>query len=160
MPSQGGQFLTVHDAVEGLIDCSSDGRLIAYTTKDGVHLISPDGRQDRLLTGEKFYSLAGGLYGFRGQFSKGGDVLYLLRDEGRAIDAIDTVTGKLQRSIQFELAPADIINQFSIHPDGKRVLFSTGGLRYDLWMAEGFAQPAKGWMRWFRHWDTPNQTAQ
>ena len=168
VPSQGGQSVSVHDSVEGLIDCSPDGRLIAYTKKDGIHLISPEGQQDRLLTSEGFYSLASGLYGLRGQFSKSGDVLYLLRDDARSIDVIDTITGKLQRSIQFELAHADIISQFSIHPDGTRVLLCTGGLRYDLWMAEGFAQPAKGWMRWFRHWDTPtsasgeslNQTAQ
>jgi Tol biopolymer transport system component len=159
VPSQGGKAVTVHDAVEGLIDCSPDGRLIAYTTKNAIHLISPEGQQDRLLTSEGFYSLASGLYGSRGQFSKSGDVLYLLRDDGRSIDVIDTITGKLQGSIQFELAHADIINQFSIHPDGKRVLLCTGGLRYDLWMAEGFAQPAKGWMRWFRHWDAPTQAS-
>jgi eukaryotic-like serine/threonine-protein kinase len=146
VPSQGGQPVAVKDQVEQLVDCSPDGRLIAYTAKDGVHLVSPDAKQDRLLTGEKIYSI-------RGQFGEGGKVLYLLRTDVRTLDIIDVMTGKARQTIQFDLAPADQIGSFSVHPDGKRILLSTGGLRYDLWMAEGFPQPAKGWMSWFRHWE-------
>jgi serine/threonine protein kinase len=148
VPSQGGDPVAVRDQVEQLVDCSPDGRLIAYTAKDGVHLVSADGRQDRLLTGDKIYSNTG-------QFGEGGNVLYLLRTDGRALDVIDTMTSKAQRTIQFDLAPADQISSFSVHPDGKRILLSTGGLRYDLWMVEGFPQPAKGWMSWLRHWEIP-----
>jgi len=57
--------------------------------------------------------------------------------------------------VEFDLNPADSISGFSVHPDGKRVLLVSGGLRYDLWMAEGFAQPATGWKSWFRHWEIP-----
>jgi hypothetical protein len=57
--------------------------------------------------------------------------------------------------VNFELNPADMIDYFSVHPDGKRILAEVGGLRYDLWMAEGFAQPAQGWKSWFRHWEVP-----
>ena len=47
----------------------------------------------------------------------------------------------------FQLDEADIIQGFSVHPDGKRVLLTTGLQRDDIWLAEGFAQPATGWRR-------------
>ena len=59
----------------------------------------------------------------------------------------------MERSIRFDLDSTDLIDAFSVHPDGKRVLLQVGGLRYDLWLAEGFAQPMTGWRRWFRRWD-------
>ncbi len=80
-----------------------------------------------------------------------------MRREG--IDVIDVMTGKVRRTIQFELASADQIGSFSVHPDGKQILLQKGGLRYDLWMAEGFAQRASGWRSWFRHWEIPTPPA-
>jgi hypothetical protein len=61
--------------------------------------------------------------------------------------------GRRIRTIEFDLARADFMQGFSIHPDGKRVLAQVGGVRYDLYVLEGFPQPARGWMRWLRHWD-------
>jgi Tol biopolymer transport system component len=142
--SQGGsQPAAVKDQAE-LVDCSPDGR-IGYASRDGLHLISPDGKQDRVIV-----DLSGS-----GQFGEGGKVLYLRRDR-KSMDVIDVETGKTRRTIEFELSPTDNLATFSVRPDGKVILFYGGGRRYDLWMAEGFAQPAKGWMSWFRHWEIPS----
>ncbi|HYU80971.1 MAG TPA: hypothetical protein VEK56_18425 [Vicinamibacterales bacterium] len=54
-----------------------------------------------------------------------------------------------------QLDDADSIQGFSVHPDGKRVLRTTGLDRADLWMAVGLAQPASGWRRFISHWQAP-----
>jgi len=51
-----------------------------------------------------------------------------------------------------------MVNHFSVHPDGKRMLVQVGRIAYDLWLAEGFAQPAPAWRRWFHHWIVPFRT--
>ncbi len=150
VPSQGGPPTSLADSVTALLDCSPDGRWIAYQGKDGFELISPDGKQQRLLTGDLAYRSVG-------QFGEGGRVLYLARENRRTIAVLDVETGLLIRDINFDLPPADSLRTFSVDPSGKRILLDTGGLRYDLWMAEGFAQPACGWRHWFRHWDIPTQ---
>jgi eukaryotic-like serine/threonine-protein kinase len=144
----GGQAIVVKDQADTLVDCSPDGRWIAYQSRNGLSLVSPDGKQDHVLTGAHDY-------GNVGQFGEGGSVLYMLRNNRRTVDALDVATGNGRRSIDFDLARADEISSFSFHPDGKRILLQTGGLRYDLWIAEGFAQPARGLLSWFRHWEVP-----
>jgi len=151
VPSQGGQAVTVRDGMGGwnLLACSPDGSL-AWSEGDGLHLLSSDGKQDRVLLRER------GL-GSGGQFGEGGKVLYVSRTgpDRRGLVIVDVNSGRIRREVEFDLNPADSISSFSVHPDGKRVLLVTGGLRYDLWMAEGFAQPARGWKSWFRHWEIP-----
>jgi len=57
--------------------------------------------------------------------------------------------------LSLDLPRVDILLHFSVHPEGKRVLLQAGGVRYDLYTAEGFAQPARGLLGWFRHWEIP-----
>jgi hypothetical protein len=155
VPSQGGQATTVRDGMGSwsLLDCSPDGSL-AWSEGDGLHLLSSDGKQDRVLLRER------GL-GSTGQFGEGGKVLYLDRTgpNRRGLVIVDVTSGRIRRDLEFDLNPADSISSFSVHPDGKRVLLVTGGLRYDLWMAEGFAQPASGWKSLFRHWEISPEPA-
>jgi Tol biopolymer transport system component len=152
LPSQGGSPVTVKEGAGTVLDCSPDGRWIAYRGSDGVHLMSPDGTGDRQIAS---YSEYASFSDFNGQFGEGGRVFYLLRLDRRTIDMLDTATGRPLRSLRFEIPAADQIQGFSFKPDGSRVLLTTGGQRYDLWLAEGFAQPASGWRSWFRHWEPP-----
>lgn len=157
VPSQGGPAVTLKDKMGRwtLLDCSPDGNL-AYTSSQGLHILASDGKGDRLLSPRV---PAGRPVG--GQFGEGGQVFYRLRYGGEdwGLDVVDVQTGTVRRTIRFEVDPSDVINSFSVHPDGKRVLLTTGGLRYDLWMVEGFAQPATGWKSWFRHWEIPQPPA-
>ena len=70
VPSQGGQAVAVRDDMGtwNLLACSPDGSL-AWSEGDGLHLLSSDGKQDRVLLRER------GL-GNVGQFGEGGKVLY------------------------------------------------------------------------------------
>jgi hypothetical protein len=144
--SQGGAATTVRELPRfALLDCSPDGS-VAYGNRQGIYVLSADGKQSRQM----------GADSIRGQarFAEGGKSLYVLHD-GTSIAVFDAASGALRRNVNFELNPADMIDYFSVHPDGKRILAEVGGLRYDLWMAEGFAQPAQGWKSWFRHWEVP-----
>jgi hypothetical protein len=68
--------------------------------------------------------------------------VYLLGLDRRTIDVLDVESGRKLRTIAFDIAAADQIEDFAFSPDGAHVLLTTGGDRNDLWMAEGFAQPA------------------
>jgi serine/threonine protein kinase len=146
--SQGGAATTVREIPELviLLACSPDGS-VAYRNRRGIYVLSADGKQSR--------QMATTIQGNRASFAEGGKLLYVLRGRGTSIDVFDVASGALRGNVDFELNPADIVLTFSIHPDGKRILAMVGGLRSDLWMAEGFAQPAKGWKSWFRHWEVP-----
>jgi hypothetical protein len=39
-----------------------------------------------------------------------------------------------------------------MHPDGRRLAMSIGKPNYDLWMVDGFDQPAAGLSRLWHHW--------
>ena len=149
VPSQGGEPTLVTQGAT-LADCSPTGEIAFRVRGSGVQLLSPDEKQQREI-GNRPLSGAG----VSPLFGDGGKLLYALREDGRSLDVVDVATGMTLRSIEFALPSADIIRAFSVHPDGRRVLLMTGGLRYDLWVAEGFAQPATGWRQWFRHWAIP-----
>jgi hypothetical protein len=128
--------------------CAADGRWIAYPAEDGLHLMTPEGKEDHLF-------IPGPLGGGRVQFGEGSRILYQLESEKREISVWDVASARKLRTVKLELPPGDRVNYFEIHPDGKRVLLQAGRIAYDLWLAEGFAQPAPAWRRWLNHWIVP-----
>jgi Tol biopolymer transport system component/tRNA A-37 threonylcarbamoyl transferase component Bud32 len=124
---------------------SPTGEWIAYPSAEGLSLISPDGNTVRKLTTRS--PLAHG-------FSKSGAEVYgIFRNttgEGAPwqLYSIDVKTGAEKLLAPLDLpASTDSITGFSLHPDGKRFLTSTAKWPYDIWMLEGFAQPApKTWL--------------
>ena len=95
-----------------------------------------------------------------GQFGEGGKVLYQLESEARTIITWDVATGRKLRSVVLQTKPGEMINHFSVHPDGTRILVQVGRIAFDLWLAEGFARPAPAWRRWLQHWVVPFQPPQ
>ena len=85
----------------------------------------------------------------------GSRVLYQLESEKRDLVTWDVETGRKLRTVPLQLPPGDSVNRFHVHPDGKRVVLQAGRIAYDLWIAEGFAQPAPAWRRWLQHWIVP-----
>jgi WD40 repeat protein len=152
VPSQGGAPVPIAAGPGELIACSPDGQWLARRGRDGYVLTSTDGTTDRPLASYTEHARAPN----SPQFGDGGRILYLLGSDRRTIVVRDAATGRVTRTIPFTLPPEDVILDFGVHPGGTRVLLSTGGDRYDLWMAEGFAQPATSWRRWFRHWQKPS----
>lgn len=148
VPSSGGDPVMVRP-IRGLqLACAADGRWIAYPAEDGLHLMTPEGKEDHLF-------IPGPLGAGRVQFGEGSRILYQLESEKREISVWEVASAKKLRTIKLELPPGDRVNYFEIHPDGKRVLLQAGRIAYDLWLAEGFAQPAPAWRRWLNHWIVP-----
>ena len=149
--SLGGDPAAVREILRGQqIACSADGRWIAYPNEKGLHLMNPDGKEDHLL-------IPGPLANGRVQFGEGGRVLYQLTFDERELITWDVPTGRKMRSVTLQVKPGEMVNRFSVHPDGKRILVQVGRIAYDLWLAEGFAQPAPAWRRWSQHWLVPSR---
>jgi WD40 repeat protein len=152
VPSQGGAPVAIPAGPGVLIGCSPDGRWLVRRGAAGYLLTSPDGKTERPLASYAEHAPAAN----SPQFSRDGRVVYLLGSDRRSVLVRDVETGRVLRTIAFAIPEEDLIMEFAVHPSGGRVLLSTGGDRYDLWMAEGFAQPAATWRRWFGHWETPS----
>jgi Tol biopolymer transport system component len=155
VPSQGGTPVPIPAGPGLLIGCSPDGRWLVRRGTAGYLLTSPDGKTERQLASYDEHAPAAN----SPQFGRDGRVVYLLGSDRRSVLVRDVETGRVLRSITFSIPEEDLIMEFAVHPAGARVLLSTGGDRYDLWMAEGFAQPAARWRRWFGHWETPSPAA-
>src|SRR6185436_17997528 len=150
VPSQGGDPVPVKTAVGRVLDCSPDGRWISAMGRTGFSLISTDGKEERVIAPITDYpSRAHNTM----QFGQGGRVLYMLNFDRRSITMIDLATAKPRGTVTFQIPPGEIIEGFAVHPDGTRALLTTGVYADDIWIAEGFAQPATGWRRWLRHWE-------
>lgn len=144
----GGDPVEVREARGSQIACSSDGKWIAYPTPKGLYLMTPDAKEDRLL-------IPGPLLYGRVQFGEGGKVLYYMEFDRKEMSVWDVASGKKLRTVAIHVPPGEMINRFSVQPDGRRMLAQVGRVAYDLWIAEGFAQPAPPWRRWLRHWTVP-----
>jgi hypothetical protein len=106
---------------------------------------SPDGNTVRKLTARKLLAFA---------FSKDGAQVYgVVRNtagEGAQwqLYSIDVNTGADKMLAPIDLpASTNSIDGFSLHPDGKSFLTSVAKWPYDIWMLEGWDQPAqKTWL--------------
>ena len=121
-------------ASSGVPDWSPSGEWIVY----GETLISPDGKTERSI----------GAHGSPHHvFSKDGRLLYGLRGENgrQSLFSIDVATGAVRTigsANPYEprgtLTPSI---RFSVAPDGKSLVYSTGLIRTSLWLLDGFNQP-------------------
>jgi len=152
VPANGGEPVRVEAQPGVLLDCSGDGRWLVRRTQAGFVLTTADGKMDRQIASLTAYATRAGT---TAQFGGQGKVVYLLGLDRRTIDVLDVDSGRKLRTIAFDIAAADQIEDFAFSPDGAHVLLTTGGDRNDLWMAEGFAQPATSWRRLFEHWESP-----
>lgn len=150
--ANGGDPVHVEAQPGILLDCSEDGRWLVRRTQAGFVLTTSDGKTDRHIASLTAYATRAGT---TAQFGEHGKVVYLLGLDRRTIDVLDVDNGRRLRAIRFDIPAADQIEDFAFSPDGAHVLQTTGGDRNDLWMAEGFAQPARSWRRLFEHWEAP-----
>ena len=114
---------------------SPRGDWITCDTPEGFALVSPDGKQTRLLTEETW--LAHG-------WSQDGKTLYAVRqtdDLHFQLTSLDVATGR-ERVVAEDLGPtpptSTPLRGFSLAPDGKSFLTSIVRLRGDVWLLEGF----------------------
>jgi eukaryotic-like serine/threonine-protein kinase len=149
--SEGGEPVVIPGEKGILEDCSADGRWLLLRGRTGYVLTSADGKEERdVVRFDAYASRSNNTM----QFGEDGKVLYALRLDRRTIDVLEVASGKLKRSVVFDLLLDDKIEGFSFNPTGQRVLLTTGGERNDLWMVEGFAHPAPLWRSWLGHWES------
>ncbi len=130
------------------------GRALASAPRSRGILLTPTSNgTERPIRSIAGYATNGGE--ISGQFSARGREVYLLRLDWRTIDVVDVESGRLERTVTFDVPLGDRISGFSISPDGKRVLLTLGGDRTDLWMVDAFVRPSTSWRRWFAHWEIP-----
>ena len=128
-----------------------DGRTIAYRADDGIHAVSPDGRDDRLVVpAQPFRVLTTMSY----RVSRSGELL-VVHSAGRPITTTltryDLRTGARLGVTTLDTSGAAVF-EFAVHPDGKRLAIAIPTPRSDLWMLENFPVPAPGWRKLLSHW--------
>jgi Tol biopolymer transport system component len=116
---------------------------IVFPHREGMFLISPDGKTTRKLTERKLQA-----YGF----SRDGRTLFGIHRDTTGKGAqwqlysVDVKTGMDTLLGPVDLpASTDSIAGFSVHPDGTRFLTSIAKWPFDIWMMEGFDQP-RSWL--------------
>jgi eukaryotic-like serine/threonine-protein kinase len=134
----------ITDVWQGAPEWSPTGTWITYRDPKGWNLISPDGKLSKFLGDLETPYLA---------FSKNGKLLYGIytgeteADRDRAtLFSLDPMT--LKRKVIKELGKDFQPNRtfvlgvrFSISPDDRSLIYSTGKYWSDLWMLEGYRQP-------------------
>ncbi len=118
-----------------LVAWSPSGAWIAYAGVGGTHLVTPEGKDDRLLT--KVTSRVAG-------FSKDGSLLYFLKlspDRRWRLLTVDVHTGKDRLIGYMDFPPDATVSGFSMHPDGTRFATTVAKANTDIWMIENFARP-------------------
>lgn len=132
-----------------MVSWSADGKWLAYPGPDGLHVISPEGAGDKLLSKKSAMSF---------QFGRPGAMLYTLAraDEDRSVlTTFDVETGRELRSVIAQLDPKTTPRSFSPSPDGSRFLIEVLRPNSDLWLIEGIPQPATGLARLWTRWVPP-----
>ena len=110
---------------------------ILSTGTDSLQLISHDGKSKRDLPG-RF-----GVYGF----SKDETKVYALRRTGkeRKIVSIDVNTREERHVTDVDLPANVTLNDFSLHPDGKRFATTVRTPHHDILLIENFSLPSEHW---------------
>jgi serine/threonine protein kinase len=118
---------------------SPDGQWIACAEKDGVALLTPEGKKERTVGNKPAFIT----------WSKDGKQIYALLNSGGAnwqLDAIDVKSGEEKRisdlgSGHLWAAPNGNSFPLSLSSDGKTLASQVINQRSEIWMLEGFQQP-------------------
>lgn len=135
-PSSGGSPAVIRSG-NFVIDASSDGRWIAVSESAGRDLYSTAGDVSLMTPGGGLVPLASDT-ALAGAFSRDGRRYYTMNKDQRSLVEWDVSARKPVSTIELRLNENDGAFDVSTHPAGGRMLVMTGGLRYDLWTAEGW----------------------
>jgi hypothetical protein len=125
---------------------SPAGDWIAYPNADGIRLVTPDGKNNRLLTSQRPV-----VFGFTRDGHRLYGVVRGVANTGRRWELfeIDVATGRNRLVAPLQLPDGmQALAGFSLHPDGRRFLISAPVWPFDIWLIDGFEQPRRplGWL--------------
>ena len=136
VPSSGGLPAVVRPG-NFVIDASNDGGWISISESPGRDLYSTAGDVSLMAAGGSLVPLASDT-ALAGAFSRDGKRYYTMNKDQRSLVEWDVSARKPVSTIELQLNENDGAFDISTHPDGKRILIMTGGLRHDIWTAEGW----------------------
>lgn len=136
VPSSGGLPAVVRPG-NFVIDASNDGGWISISESPGRDLYSTAGDVSLMAAGGRLVPLASDT-ALAGAFSRDGKRYYTMNKDQRSLVEWDVSARKPVSTIELQLNENDGAFDISTHPDGKRILIMTGGLRHDIWTAEGW----------------------
>ena len=122
----------------GSPEWSPDGKWIAVPSFRGIELTSPDGKQQRNITG---------LNGAGLTWSRDSKKLYGMTFQALqpALYEVDVASGNIRKIRDYDLSFQPLLEgsytgsvRFSLSPDGKSVVSATATNDADLWMLDGF----------------------
>ena len=138
--NQPAQMLVADASLSSAPEWSPTGEWIACQNREGILLVSPDGKRRRLLPRVRGTALL---------WSPDGSTIYTIAPRGEGgsqLLSIDIGAGVV-KAVAFygnELLFGSGMNpglRFSLAPDGRSFTASVRRLRTDLWILEGFAAP-------------------
>jgi Tol biopolymer transport system component len=141
-PIGGGTPVVVRDGVFSFAtdwSRSSSGDWICYSTaEEGVQLVSPDGKDKKVLS--KSDSPVFG-------FSRDGSTVFILRRGTTRwqVAAVDVRSATERKVSPLEIPFTAEVEGFSLSPDGKSFTTAIGNPTNDIWVMEGFQQPIPWW---------------
>ena len=121
---------------------------ITWETADGFVLVSPDGKQQRLLSDDHWFAHT---------WSRDGSQIFGIRETEQlrlSLVSVDARTGS--ERVLADLGPSPPVNNpvkgLTVSPDGLSVVTSLVHLRGDLWSVAGvrWQNEAPGLFSWFR----------
>jgi serine/threonine protein kinase len=148
MPADGGQLAVLKSGDFWSSMWSPDGRWIWYDNATGCYLLSTETSSQRHISNSSHDC----------DFAADSKHILCLESNGKSTYELVTREVDSGREIKRVTVALDrplTMYRLSLHPDGTRFLTNVGQMPYDIWIAEGFAQPTTGWTRWLRHWKLP-----
>jgi Tol biopolymer transport system component len=145
-PLGGGTVVRLDDASSGgaPTDWSPNGQWIAHCRPEGLHLVSPNGTQKRVLAGLQTCAF---------RFSRDGSRLFAVRrgEHRRWELAIwDVAAGRELRVVALPTSSAAELPWLALTPDNARIIVSARTETSDIWLLEQFEPPSPRWLRWLR----------
>ena len=145
-PGLTGDFTTIREDVNFPTSpaWSPDGRWISCDLEGGLYIVSPDGREQKLVSTELW---------LRHTWSLDSSKIIAVRqtDENRLQLVSIDIASRAEKALNGNLGPSPPatpqLRGFSLSADGTRVLTSIIRLRGDLHVLDGFSPPAGLWRR-------------
>ena len=139
-PLGGGKPVTLRETSFGFETVwSPSGDWICYSNSNGLQLVSPDGKTNRLISKSQSNDFG---------FSKDGSTVYMLRrgDHQWEVASIDVSTAKETKVSPLAIPLETALAGFSLNPSGKSFATSIGTTKHDIWLLQDFERPGRRWL--------------
>jgi eukaryotic-like serine/threonine-protein kinase len=118
----------------GSTSWSPTGEWIAFADSAGLHAVSPDGSQNKVVSRSEVATF---------EFMPDGKHIVAVRrrpDRMWELATIDIAT-TAETSVRLDIPPTALVSGLSVHPTERRIAVAVGTSKFDLWLLEGYRMP-------------------